>query len=55
MASTSGKEGRNDIVRGHRRKNPVWKEVKSVYAELAVPLGTMLDCEVFEHRLDERL
>jgi hypothetical protein len=55
MASASGKEGRNGPVRGHRRKNPVWKEVKSVYAELAVPLGTMLNCEAFERRLDERL
>jgi hypothetical protein len=26
-----------------------------VYAELAVPLGTMLNCEAFERRLDERL
>jgi hypothetical protein len=33
----------------------VWKGVKSVYAELAVPLGMMLNCEAFERRLDERL
>ena len=29
--------------------------VKPVYAELAVPLSTMLNCEACERRLDERL
>jgi hypothetical protein len=33
----------------------MWKEVKPMCAELTVPLGTRLNCEARERRLDARL